>query len=115
MHVLVRLAQVGASAVLGVAIAVAVVALHSLWWGMLLGLVTVVALLVALPAGWSRLPFAVGYAAVMLALTAVNPGGDVIVAANARGWIVILSGMVALGLSVAGLRPPRRESRQPTP
>jgi len=101
----VRRAAVGlASLVLGVAVAVCVVALHEYVWGLLLGLVTTAAALVALPGGWARLPFGIGWSALVWLASARRPEGDVVITRDASGWTLLGAAVAVLILSMIGAR-----------
>lgn len=98
------------SAVLGVAVAVASVALHQLWWGLLLGCAASLAAVVALPARWSaRPPYAVAYAAVLAAALRQRPEGDFLVPAGAAGYLLLGVAVTLLVVAVATL--PRAQRR----
>ena len=101
----------------GLAAGVATVAVYQWWWGLLLAAAATVAVLVAAPAGWwTRLPFAVGFGAVV-ALTAVPRGaGDYLIASTGRGYAVIALALVVLTIAVATLpRPGRGPRKNPRP
>ena len=68
---------------------------HQRWWGLALAVAALAAAVVALPAGWwTRLPFALGFVAV-LGLAMVPRGeGDYLVPGNARGYLLLAAGFV---------------------
>lgn len=103
--------------VVGAATAVATVALHQLWWGLLLGAVATLAGLLGLPRGWlTRLPYAVGWAATVGYLTAPEPGGGFAIGANTSGYAVFGLALVVLLLAAATLpRPGRRPGPEVPP
>ncbi|MDN4172413.1 hypothetical protein QWY28_05625 [Nocardioides sp. SOB77] len=98
-----------ACAALGLAVAVATVALHQLWWGLLLGAAAAVAAVLALPARWStRPPFAVAYAAGLAAVLQERPEGDFVVPAGGAGYLLLGLALVLLVVSFATLPRPGR-------
>lgn len=84
----------------GAVVGVASVALHQLWWGLLLGIVAPGVTLVALTPGWGRLPFALGWIAVVGYLTVPRPEGDFVIGDGVAGYALIAAAMVFL---VSGL------------
>lgn len=88
---------------LGAAVSVATVALHTRWWGMLVGLAATAAWLVALR-GWRRLPFALGWVVVLVLAAPARPEGDVVVANDAAGWVLLGAGVVVLLAGILGIR-----------
>ncbi|MFC5177417.1 hypothetical protein [Nocardioides taihuensis] len=106
LHVLVALGLL----VVGVVTAVAVVALHQLWWGLVLGLAATLTTLVALPPGWwTRLAFAVGWVGLVAYVVPARPSGSYLVPGNAAGYLLLGAGLVVLLLAVATVRPARRD------
>lgn len=99
-----RVAAAAATLPLGAAVALFTVALHGYWWGLLLGLVTTVATLVALPGGWARMPFAVGWCALVVYASQQRPEGDVVIAQDVSGWTVLGSAIVVLIAGMVGAR-----------
>ncbi|HWJ11682.1 MAG TPA: DUF6113 family protein [Nocardioides sp.] len=88
----------------GAAVSTCVVLLHGYVWGLLLGVVTTAALLVALPpARWSRPAFAVGWVVVLWQATTERPEGDYLVSSNASGYALLVAGMVVLVAGLVGL------------
>jgi len=89
----------------GAVIGCCAVFLHDYWWGLLLTVATTAALLVAIPGGWwRRLPFALGWVAVLLALTRERPEGDYLVAQTTSGYVLLGAGVGVLLAGVVGLR-----------
>lgn len=89
----------------GSVVGVCVVALHGYWWGLLLGVATTVALLVAIPGGWwRRLPFALGWFALALLLSVERPEGDVLVESSVNGYLLLGTGVGVLLGGIVGLR-----------
>lgn len=88
----------------GSAVSVCTVFLHDYAWGLALGVVTTAALLVALPPGWwSRLPFAIGWVAVLWQGTTQRPEGDYLVSSDASGYALLVAGMAVLAGGFVGL------------
>ena len=95
--------------VLGAVSAVAVVALHGLWWGLALATGAVLATLVALAPGWStRLSYAVGFCLVVARLSVARAEGDFMVAGDPRGYLVLLLTLVVGVAAVVTLPRPGR-------
>jgi hypothetical protein len=93
-----------ASLVLGAAVALCVVALHGYAWGLVLGLATTAACLVALPGGAARFPFGFGWAMLTLLATQHRAEGDFVVATDAPGWVLLGAAPVVLVCSMIGAR-----------
>ncbi|SDD46249.1 DUF6113 family protein [Nocardioides lianchengensis] len=101
MRVLVRLVSLAGCLLVGAATGLASVALHQLWWGLVLGVLAPAAALVALPPGWtSRLPFALGWIAMVGYLTVPRPEGDFVIGNGLAGYVLLAAAMAFL---VAGL------------
>ncbi|GGO71382.1 hypothetical protein [Nocardioides deserti] len=109
MKVVATAGRLVGSLALGLAVAVATVSLHQLWWGLLLGVAASVAAVFALPAHWStRPPYAVAYAAVLAAALQERPEGDFLVPAGVAGYVVLAVAVLLLVVSVATLPRPDR-------
>lgn len=94
--------------VVGATVGLCVVLLHDYWWGLLLGVATTAALLVALsPTRWGRLAFALGWVTVVWRATTKRAEGDYLVSADANGYGLLAVGLVVLVTGIAGLRRPR--------
>lgn len=93
-----------ATLVLGVAVALCAVALHGYLWGLLLGLAATAATLVALPAGWARIPFGAGWAGMVGYCTQKRPEGDFVIAQDRDGWILLGAAVVVLICCLIGTR-----------
>jgi hypothetical protein len=106
VRALVALALLGAGALS----AVAAVAVHGRWWGLALAAAAVVATLLAVGPGWStRLPFAVGFAGMVLRLALTRPEGDFVLAADLQGYLLLLLTLAVAGLALGTLPRPARE------
>ena len=80
---------------------------------MALAAAAVLATLVAVGPGWStRLPFAVGFGAVVLRLSLARPEGDYLLASDAQGYALLLLALVAACFAVATLPRPGSERRR---
>jgi hypothetical protein len=98
----------GAGAVTGLA----AVAVHQRWWGLVLAVGAVVATVLALPRGWwSRLPFALGFVAVLGLAMTPRAEGDYLVPGNVRGYLLLAVGLLAFLIAVATLPRPGRLPR----
>lgn len=94
--------------VIGAATSVAAVAVHQRWWGLALAAAAVAATELALPRGWSsRLPYALGFVAVLGLAMSPRPEGDYLVPGNVRGYLLLAVGLVAFLVAVATLPRPR--------
>lgn len=88
----------------GAVIGTASALLHGYVWGLALGVVTTAALLVALPGGWwLRLSFALGWCLTVMGLSFKRPEGDLLVAADVRGYLLLGAGVAVLMGGVVGL------------
>lgn len=100
------------AAVGGAVLGVLAVLVHALWWGLPLGLATVVAVLVAVPRGWTRrFAVAAGWVLALTVLTFTRPEGDFLVASDTSGYVLLGAGIVVLAGGVVGLGPRRRAVR----
>lgn len=88
----------------GVFLSLCTVALHGYVWGLLLGLATVVACLVALPGGWwSRLPFATGWSALVALTSGERREGDYLIASDVNGYLLLAAAVVVFICGLLGL------------
>lgn len=98
----------------GLAVSTCTVLLHGYPWGLVLGVATTAAVMVALPPGWwSRLAFAIGWVTVLWRATTQRPEGDYLVSSNPSGYALLVAGMVVLGGGFVGLV--RRDVAGPDP
>lgn len=95
--------------VLGAATGVASVALHSAWWGLLLGVTATAAALWALPPGWwSRTPFGLGWAALTGYLSVRRGEGDYVISSDLNGYLLLAFALAVVVVSLATLPRPGR-------
>jgi hypothetical protein len=96
----------------GIGTAVGSVAVYQLTIPFVVAVLASLALVLVTPRGWvSRLPFGVGYALTVGALSAARGEGDYLVTSSARGYAVLGLALVVLMLAVTTLpRPGARES-----
>ena len=101
--------------VVGAATALATVAVHQLWWGLLLGAAATVAALLALPRGWwSRTPFGLGWAFLVAWVATPRSEGDFAISSDAAGYLLLLLALVVLVWSVVTLPRPGRTAPGPS-
>jgi hypothetical protein len=95
--------------VAGAVTALAMVALHTLGWGFVLGAVATLAALVAVgPGWWSRLAFGLGWVGFVVWVTPSRAEGDFAISADLAGYALIAFALVVFIYSVATLPRPRR-------
>ncbi|GAB3851230.1 hypothetical protein GCM10028801_00360 [Nocardioides maradonensis] len=99
-----RLVVAAATLLLGGAVSLFTVALHGYPWGLALGLMTTAATMVALPGGWARMPFALGWSALVVYASQVRPEGDFVIAQDVAGWAVLVAAVVVLIAGMIGAR-----------
>lgn len=107
MSLPVRVAVAAASLVGGLVVGVLSVMVHSWPWGLALALAAVAATIVALPPGAARLPFALGWTAAVGVLAVGRPEGDVLVAQDVTGVVLVLAAPVVVVGGFLGLLRPR--------
>lgn len=99
---------------LGIAVGIASVALHALWWGLLLGMLTTVATLYALPPGWwSRLAFGLGWVGLVAWVTTPRSEGDYLISSEFNGYALLMLGAVVLVAAVLTLPRGRHADEAP--
>ena len=98
---------------LGVGTGLASVALHEVWWGMVLAVCATAATLLGLPPGWwSRLSFALGWAALVGWVVSPRPEGDYAIGQDPAGYTLIGIALLALVFGLVTLpRPGGRDRR----
>jgi O-antigen ligase len=95
----------------GAVTGLASVAVHQRWWSLVLVVAAVGVTAMALPRGWStRLPFALGFAAVLGLAMTPRAEGDYLVPANTRGYLLLGVGFVLLLTAITTLPRPGRRS-----
>lgn len=93
----------------GLATAIAAIAVHELWWGLPLTTVALLAALVAVGRGWTtRLPLASGFVGGVAWVVPERAGGGYAIAASPRGYLLLLLAFVAMLVAVATLPRPKR-------
>lgn len=98
----------------GAATALATVAVHQFWWGLVLGAAATTAALVAVGRGWwTRLPFGVGWAALVAWVAPTRAEGDFVISGNTQGLTLLAVAFVVLSVSVATLPRPGRGAPAP--
>lgn len=93
----------------GAATALGAVLLHQLWWGFLLAAAATVATLLALAPGWlTRLPFALGWVAVVAWMAPQRDEGDYVISSDLAGYALLGFALLVLVFAVGTLPRPRR-------
>lgn len=83
--------------VAGLLTSVSLVALHSRWWGMSLGLAATAAMLVATPrVWWGRPAFCLGWIVIVAVVMTGRPEGDFVLASDTSGYLVLVSAFVVI-------------------
>ena len=96
--------------VLGLAVGLASVAVHSTWWGLPLAVVTTALTAYAAPAGWkTRIPFVLGWAVVVAVLAVPRSEGDFLIASDVPGYALLGFGLVLVVAGFATMPPPRKK------
>lgn len=91
----------------GAVVGVAAVALHTIWWGLLLGALATATTLYALPPGWwLRMAFGVGWAGIVGYLSMPRPEGDYVISADPNGYLLLGLALVVLMVSLLTLPRP---------
>lgn len=95
--------------VVGAATALATVAVHEIWWGLLLGAAATLAALLGLrPGGTTRLPFGTGWSAFVLWVSRPRPEGDFAVSSDGPGLTLLALAVVVMVVAIGTLPRPRR-------
>lgn len=92
----------------GVVVGAASVLTHGRTPGLVLAVVASLAALAALPPGWCRLAFALGWDGVLGYVLLPQPAGDYLVSSDVRGYVLLVLGLLLLLFAVITLVPPRR-------
>ena len=96
----------------GVVTGVASLAVHDKSWPwFLLAVAGPVAAVVALPSGWPRSGFGLGWVGALMVALLGRPEGDYVVTATARGYTLLGAGLLLLMLVVVTLPVGRRSPR----
>ena len=93
----------------GAATALATVLLHPLWWGLALAIAATLATLWALPRGWfTRLPFALGWVALVTWMSPRRDEGDFVISSDSAGYVLLGFSLVVVVVAVVTRPRPRR-------
>lgn len=93
----------------GGAAGLAGVVLHQYWWGLLLTVAAAPITTYALPPrGATRIPFVVGFVAIVLAGTAARPEGDYLVGTTFNGYALLILAVVLFVGGVVSVVPRRK-------
>ncbi len=93
--------------VLGLVVGVGSVALHRFWWGLLLAIAATATTAYALPPGWARISFAIGWVAIVGCLAVPLDKGGYVIEGDVRGYS-LLGFAVALAVAAMVSLPPLR-------
>lgn len=97
--------------VIGVVVGVASAAVHATWWGLPLAIAATATTAYVAPAGWrARIPFVLGWAAVVGLLSVPTSEGDYLIAGDVSGYALLGFGVVLVVTGFVTLPPPRRNS-----
>jgi hypothetical protein len=97
----------------GAAGGLATVLLHQLGWGLALGLAAALATTLALPRGWARVAFVLGWAATVGRATVPRAEGDYLVPGNSSGYLLLAGSFVVLLIALATSAPARAPHDDP--
>jgi hypothetical protein len=93
---------------LGLVVGLSSVALHHYWWGLLLAIAATSTAAYALPAGWwARMPYAVGWGAMVGYLALPRDEGDYAIASDAQGYVLLSFAVALVVASMVTLQPIR--------
>jgi hypothetical protein len=102
-----RILAAAALLVAGAGTGLATVAVHEVWWELALAVAATSFALLALPAGWwTRLPFALGWAAMVGWLVPARPEGDYAIGQDPQGYVVLGLAVAVLVVGIASLPRP---------
>ena len=99
--------------VVGAAGGLAAVLLHQLGWGLLLGLAAALACTLALPRGWWRTAFTLGWAGAVAWAVVPRAEGDYLIPGNASGYLLMGGSFLVLLVALATSAPGRRPREDP--
>jgi hypothetical protein len=103
-----RILAAGGLLLVGAVTAVAAVALHELVWGFALSAAATVVTVLALPPGWLRMGFVLGWVVVVGWLTVPRAEGDYLISQDWQGYALLGIGIAVLVAAVATLPRPAR-------
>lgn len=102
--------------VAGLAVGLSSVAVHATWWGLPLALAASGSAAYAAPGGWSaRLPFALGWAAVVGWMAVPRGEGDFVIASDVAGYVLLEFGLVLVVAALVTLPSPRTNAGSGAP
>jgi hypothetical protein len=99
--------------VVGAAGGLATVLLHQERWFLVLGLAAALASTLALPRGWRRTAFMLGWAGAVAWATVPRAEGDYLIPGNGSGYLLLGGSLVVLLLALATSGPGRRAREDP--
>lgn len=100
---------------IGAGTGIASIAVHqkAVPW-LLLAVAAPLATAIALPRGWARVGFGLGWVAIVLLAVQTRPEGDYVISATASGYVLLGFALVLLVLAVATIPVRRAESGSET-
>ncbi|MGD9961034.1 hypothetical protein [Nocardioides sp.] len=93
--------------------AVCVIALNTRWWGLPVAVAATVLAAFALPAGWLRGGFTLGWVTVLGLALVGRPEGDWAIVSDWRGYTMLATGLFVLTYAVGTI--PRRARKPENP
>lgn len=87
----------------GFVVGVAAVAVHALWWGLLLAIAAGVAAVLALRPGTQRIAYVLGWLVAVILAVVPRPEGDYAVAGDVFGYLLLGASAVLVILALATL------------
>jgi len=97
-------------AIVGAATGLCAVAEYSRTWGLALAVSASLAAVYAVPAGWLRCGYVVGWLVPLALAQLGRPEGDWALMANGHGYALLLTGLSLLTYAVATVPPRRRNA-----
>lgn len=112
MSRLLRVLAAVAALVFGALCGAATLLVHSSWWGLVLGGGAGLAVSLAVPRGWVRFAYAVGWGVVVGWASAQQVERDrlVLIQSDGAGYALLVVTMVLVMLSIVTAPPPRRRA-----